>query len=413
MIRVMRAEYARSPIFMMWMGLLGVFLVVGLISGASVLLNGLGVTNLTDNVPWGLWITIDLSSIAMGAGAFSLSALVYIFRIERLRPIARIAVFTGLIGYTGAMLALFMDIGRPERFWHPTVYWNVHSVLWEITMCVLLYSSVLLFEFAPILFESKPMRRIFPSGPRIGHFIHRFAPIAAIIGLGLSMLHQSSLGATYGVLVARPIWFKPSLPVMFILSAVAAGTTVVLGITVLYENLIRQRQITRPVRNALGVFAGLMLAAYLYLTLWDYLATNYYSHLPARIESIELLNRFAPYGTSFWLVEVFLGALVPIIILLTPRLRRRDALVMLAAVLALTGVVVNRWNVTLSGLIVPMDWSPGAASVFSVNAYRPSWIEWGVGLGVVGYVLLAFTLGLRYLPIYADEHHEENPDTEI
>lgn len=410
MIRIIRTEYTRSPIFILWLGVLAVFLTVGVLSGIVVLFNGLGVTNLTDRVPWGLWITIDLSSIALGAGAFSLSALVYIFRIERLRPIARIAVFTGLVGYTSAMLALFMDIGRPERFWHPTVYWNIHSVLWEITMCVILYSSVLLFEFAPILFESKPMRRIFKHGPAIGHFLHRFAPIAAIIGLGLSMLHQSSLGATYGVLVARPIWFKPSLPVMFILSAVGTGTTVVLGVTVLYENLVRNRQIARPVRNALAMFAGLVLSAYLYLTLWDYLATNYYSHLPARIESIQLLNRFAPYGTTFWLVEVLLGALVPIVILLTPRLRRRDSFVLMAAVLALIGVIVNRWNVTLSGLIIPMDWSPGAADVFPVNAYRPGWFEWGVGLGVMGYALLAFTLGLRFLPIYQSEEHHETEE---
>jgi Ni/Fe-hydrogenase subunit HybB-like protein len=151
---------------------------VGAVSGVSVLLNGLSVTNLTNQVPWGLWITIDLSAIALGAGAFSLSTLAYIFRVKRFHAIARMAVFVGLVGYTSAMLALLMDIGRPDRFYHPLIYWNIHSVLWEITLCVVLYSTVLIVEFAPALLESKVFSRRFKWGPRLGHFLHGFTPVS-------------------------------------------------------------------------------------------------------------------------------------------------------------------------------------------------------------------------------------------
>lgn len=227
----------------------------------------------------------------------------------------------------------------------------MHSVLWEITICVMLYATVLLTEFALVVLESDFMKRLWPGGPRIGHFLHKFAPFAAVLGLGLSLLHQSSLGATYGVLVARPIWFKPSLPVMFVLSAVGSGTTTVPGITVLYENLTRKRQIPTRTRNVLAMFGGMMLPGYLYLNMWNYLATNYYSQL-----------------------------------------------------LVIVGIIVNRLNVTLSGLIVPLDWSPGVADVVPVNAYRPSWVEWGVASLVIGHhILMAFTLGLRYLPFFPHE----------
>lgn len=394
----------RTPsTFGLWITLLVVMLIIGGISAGVVLWNGLEVTNLTNEVPWGLWITIDLTAIALGAGAFSLSALAYLLRVENFQKIARIAVFVGLVGYTSAMLALAMDIGRPDRFWHPTVYWNIHSVLWEITMCVILYSTVLTVEFAPIVMESQWVSSRFPRAPQLGHFIHRFAPLAAILGLGLSLLHQSSLGATYGVLVARPIWFRPSLPVMFILSAVAAGVAFTLGLTVLYESIIGKRKISTRLRNQVALFGGLTMLGYLYLKLWDFLATSYYSHLPSRVEDIDLLNQVAPYGSSFWLVEILLGALVPAIILLTPRFRRQDVWVVLAALLAIAGIIVNRWNVTLSGLIVPLDWSPGVAEVFPVNSYRPNWIEWGVGIGVLGYALLALTIGLRFLPLFGAE----------
>jgi Ni/Fe-hydrogenase subunit HybB-like protein len=408
MMATLRREIKAAPIFSSWVLLLIAILGIGFISAGFVFYHGLEITSLTDHVPWGLWITIDLSAIALGAGAFSLSTIAYIFRVQSFEKIARIAVFVGLVGYTSAMLALVMDIGRPDRFWHPTVYWNIHSVLWEITMCVLLYSTVLIVEFAPIILESDIVSSRFKRGPQLGHFIHKLTPVVSVFGLGLSLLHQSSLGATYGVLVARPVWFKPSLPVMFITSAVAAGATFTLALTIIYENLVRERQISTRLRNQVAVFAGLMMLAYLYLKIWDFLATSYYSHLPSREESLSLLKRTTPYGSTFWWIEILLGALIPATILLTPRLRKQDMWIVAAMVLAVIGVIVNRWNVTLSGLIVPLDWSPGVADLFPVNTYQPSVVEWGVGFGVMAYALLMFTLGLRFLPLFSNHKNEDS-----
>jgi len=407
-IATLRRQVVAYPAFATWMLFLGVLLLIGLVSGAAVLWYGLDVTNLSNRVPWGLWITVDLSAIALGAGAFSLSTIVYIFRAKSFAPIARMAVFVGFVGYTSAMLALVMDIGRPDRFWHPMVFWNVHSVLWEVTMCVMLYSAVLIFELAPALLESKWVVQRFPRGPQIAHVMHRFTPVVSVVGLGLSLLHQSSLGATYGVLAARPLWFKPSLPVMFIISAVAAGSTFTLALTVFYENVIGKRQISSKLRSHIAMFAGLMTLAYLYLKLWDFLATFYYSHLPARVEANNLLESTTPYGTTFWWLEIVLGALIPAIILLTPSLRRQDLWVLLGGLLAIGGVIANRWNVTLSGLVVPMDWSPGAANLFAVQPYTPSLAEWGVAIGVLSYALTMFTLGLRFLPLFNHDTHGDH-----
>jgi molybdopterin-containing oxidoreductase family membrane subunit len=409
MITTFRRQASAHPVFIGWLAFIGVLLLIGVVSGATVFWYGLEVTNLTDNVPWGLWITVDLSAIALGAGAFSLSTIAYILRVKEFEKIARIAVFVGFVGYTSAMLALVMDIGRPDRFWHPVVFWNIHSVLWEITMCVIFYSTVLVFEMGPAVLESKliTQRLGFKRGPALAHLMHRFTPFVSIFGLGLSLLHQSSLGATYGVLVARPIWFKPSLPVMFILSAVAAGGTVTLALTIFYENVRHRRQISPMLRNQVAMFAGLMSLAYLYLKLWDFLATAYYSHLPSRVADQNLLESITPYGVTFWWLEIIVGALVPAIILMSPRLRRQDSFIVLAGLLAMIGIVANRWNVTLSGLIVPMDWSPGAAELFPAQQYTPALSEWGVAIGVVGYALLMVTLGLRYLPLFPKEDHSE------
>ncbi|HEX6384470.1 MAG TPA: NrfD/PsrC family molybdoenzyme membrane anchor subunit, partial [Anaerolineae bacterium] len=212
-----------TMLFSAWTGGLALLMAAGLVGAATVFIRGLVVTNLTNLVPWGLWIAIDLSSIALSAGAFLLSAAVYLLGLKRLQPVARTAVFIGLLGYSMALMTLLLDIGRPDRFWHALAFWNIHSPLWEVTMCVALYFSVLLLEVAPIFGQADWLRNRWPQiAGRLEH-VHKVAPVLAIAGLGLSMLHQSSLGATFGVLKARPIWYRPDMAVLFIVSAMAAG----------------------------------------------------------------------------------------------------------------------------------------------------------------------------------------------
>ena len=146
----------------LWLAFLALVLTSALVAGIMVFWKGLVITNLTDLVPWGLWITIDLSSIAVSAGAFSLCAGVYLFGLKRYAPIARTATFIGLIGYTMAMLAHVLDIGRPERFYKALMFWNTHSLMWEVTMCVMLYLTVLLFETMPIFASFEWLRNKYP-----------------------------------------------------------------------------------------------------------------------------------------------------------------------------------------------------------------------------------------------------------
>lgn len=396
--------------FLLWIGLLIVMLTIGAISGIHVLLNGLEVTNLSHELPWGLWITVDLSSIGLGAGAFTLSAAVYIFGLKRFESIARAAVLVGLLGYSSAMLALFIDIGRFDRFYHPLIYWNVHSVLWEITMCVVLYTTVLAIELLPVIVESTPLRRI-GILVKFSHFLHRLMPIVALFGMGLSLLHQSSLGATYGILTARPFWYSPSAPVLFILSAIAAGVSLTLFVTLLSSKLLHRELVPADVINNVARFVGFACLAYLYLKLWSWAATNYYSHVPEQQLGAEILAQNTPYNFTFWFGEVVFGALVPAIFMLWGRIRQNRNAIMLAAIMVIAGLVINRWNMTLSGFVIPLDWSPGVRDIFPINTYEPALVEWGVAIGIVAYSWFVFTLGVRFLNLYPGTGSHEHHDT--
>jgi menaquinone reductase, integral membrane subunit len=393
------SEKRRNQALFWWLLLLGACVIGGLVAAIQVMLNGLNVTGLSDQVPWGLWITHDLSAIALGAGAFTFSAAVYFFRIERLEPLARPAVFVGFLGYTSAMMALALDIGRPDRFWHPLVYWNVHSVLWEITWCVILYSTVLMLEFVPVLVES----RYFDGWTRLrrfSHGLHKLTPVFALFGMALSLLHQSSLGATYGVLSGRAIWFKPSMPIMFILSAIAGGMSLTLLATMLTGRLRGKRLISLEVQREVSRFIGYVLLGYLYIKLWDWAATTYYSYSPGIADALARLQATTPYTLTFWWWEIVLGGVIPAAILLYLPLRRNDRAVMVGLGLIVMAVVVNRWNVTLSGLVVPPEWSPGVIGNVVAVSYSPTTIEVMVSVGILAYALMGFTLGVKYLPIY-------------
>lgn len=77
-----------SPGLLAWFGLIGLLLLVGLLSAYQVFSKGLVITNMNNTVPWGLWITIDLSAIALGAGAFTLSAIVYLLGLNDLNRLS-------------------------------------------------------------------------------------------------------------------------------------------------------------------------------------------------------------------------------------------------------------------------------------------------------------------------------------
>jgi Ni/Fe-hydrogenase subunit HybB-like protein len=382
--------------FPLWVGLLLLLMAAGLTAGIIVLVQGLVVTNLTDLVPWGLWIGIDLSAIALSAGAFTLSAAVYLLGWKHLQPIARTAVFVGLLGYSMAMLCLFMDIGRPDRFWHAMAFWNIHSPLWEVTMCVMLYFTVLVLEVAPIFGDASWFKARWPKIADRLHHIHKFAPVLAVAGLTFSLLHQSSLGATYGVLKARPIWYKPSLAVLFIVSAVIGG----LALTVLSSKLAaifsERANVRDDILDKVSQAIGWMLLGYLYLRFWDTMGMEYTLE-PGRTEGLHILTSGA-LSFNFWVGELLLGILVPAVILVTGRLRQQPRLHLLALILTVGGLVAYRWDTNIVGQLVAFSYLPTQIEPL-YTTYTPSLIEVLVGLGVIAYGLLAFTLGVRYLRI--------------
>lgn len=411
----MRVGKKEVNIFPFWVALLIAGLAFGLVGAYEVFSKGLQVTGLSNQVPWGLWISIDLSAIALGGSAFTFGVIVYLLRIKRMEVIGKLAVLLGFLGYSTAGMVLLFDLGQPLRFWHPVVYWQPHSLLWEITMCVVLYLTVLLAELVPVVLEhpvftEHPWVTRFPFVGKlsnaaiwVSHKLHKFGPGLAIIGMTLSLLHQASLGATYSVLSGRGLWFNQSAPVQFVLSAMGGGTALLFFLSVVVFRIMRPGLVKDDVLYDVARIAGGIILLCIYIRLWDWAVTNYYSFdLEVSLQT-EMLNSISPYSTTFWIGQV-LFALIPGIILLLAKRVRNFRVLMGFSILPVVCTVLVRWNYNFSGLIASITYDPYTPTVI-LNTYVPTWQEWAVATLVISYWLLGFSLAAQYLPFYSKKEH--------
>jgi len=345
---------------------------------------GLGaVTHLSDAFPWGVWIGFDiLCGVGLAAGAFAIMATVHLFNIHRFEPIVRPAVLTGYLGYLFVVVALLYDLGQPWRIWHAMVSWNPHSVMYEVAWCVMLYTSVLTLEFAPIVLERFGLDRL----RRILRHVN--TPLV-VLGVLLSTLHQSSLGSLFLIVPSKlyPLWYSPMLPWLFYVSAVGAGLGMIIVESYLSGRAFGhelQIDLLEPLGRAMVVVLGVFGVL--------------------RIESIihegALGLVFQPtYEAHMFQAEFGLGVLLPIALLLFRRIRMSRAGLVAGGTLAVLGFIMHRLNVSVTAL----ERSSGVH-------YTPSWMEVTISVGLVAIGFAVFALAVRYLPVFHDHTtHEAAP----
>jgi len=371
----------RFPTFGFWRL---VFLILAGAGTAAVVLRfawGLGATtNLRDEFPWGLWIGFDvLCGVGLAAGGFALTAAVYVFNLRQFAPIIRPAVLTAFLGYVFVILALLIDVGQPHRIWHTLVMWNPRSVMFEVAWCVMLYTTVLALEFSPALFERLKMER-----PQriIGGLVR---PLV-IVGVILSTLHQSSLGALYLIVPDKlhPLWYSPLLPLFFFVSAIAAGLAMVIVESALCRRAFGhhlEMALLEPLSRAMVV----ALSVYGILRIQDLAQRGVLTSL-----------RRPGYEGYLFLLEMGLGVILPVALLLVPSVRSSQRGLVAGAYLTVLGFILNRLNVSITGM-------ERAAGV----TYFPSWVEIAVSLALVATGFALFGLAVRHLPVFS--HPWERP----
>src|SRR5450631_2031475 len=363
-----------------------VFLVImalGLYSTFVRYFYGLGaISNMTDQFPWGLWIGFDcLCGFMLAAGGFCMVGAVYLFNIERLHSVVRPAVLTAFLGYLLFIVGLLFDLGRPWYIWHQLIYMNPHSVMFEVGMCVMAYTTVLFFEFLPNVFER--FNLLTPI-----KWIKKIYPVLIVLGILLSTLHQSSLGSLYLIMPSKlhPFWYSPALPFFFFGSAVAVG----LAMTIFESTQSAKvfgRQLELPVLVTLG---GALLVA-----LWVNLLLRFEDFFHRGL----LREIFKPsYEAYFLWLELALTFAIPITMLSFKKVRVSPQLLYLASISTVLGFITNRLNIALIGF-----------ETYVGHHYVPKWTEFSITLMIVAIGFALFGVAVKYLPIFGEEEHAARP----
>jgi formate dehydrogenase iron-sulfur subunit len=377
-----------------------------------------GSTHLSDTFPWGLWIVFDLVWIAVAAGAFAMAGIIYVFQRKDLYALGRTAVLMGLLSYSFVSVTLLADLGLPWHFYQLGLQAPEHSAMFEVSWCVGLYVTILAFEFLPVPLEHFGLTRALAAWRRWSGayvalamtlfvymlsrnplyaaatavifgvvaflFRQRDEPILlAIAAVTLSTMHQSSLGSLYllmpNMLAAQ--WWSPVMPIAFFLSSIVAGTALVVLIAMWIG-----RAWNRP-------YPQRQLASVGQVTFWAMVV-----YLGFRLGDLALRGQLAGafsgrLGLAF-AVEIILGGIVPLLLLSRAALRARPGLLLVASALAVLGVVYNRTNVVLFA----MDFR-GRMPWVAAERYAPSFVEWGISIGLIAATIFLFGLGARWVPV--------------
>jgi Ni/Fe-hydrogenase subunit HybB-like protein len=360
-----------------WKGVLFLLLATGGAILAMRFSHGLAaVTNLSDRFPWGLWIGFDvLCGVGLAAGGFTITTAVYVFNVKRFKPIVRPTILTAFLGYLLVIVALLFDLGRPWNLWRPIVFWNPHSVMFEVAWCVTLYTTVLFLEFSSLIFEKLGWHKALVAQQAVT------VPLVIAGGL-LSTLHQSSLGSLYLITPQKlhVLWYTPLLPVMFFLSAIAVGLAMVI-----VESRLSSRAFGNRLEMGLVSEVGRVLAAALFV------------YGVARIYDLahrHVLGRSfdASREAFFFRLEFLGGVLLPMIFLALPAVRANCRTLYAAALLVVMGFVTNRLNVSITGFEAAQG-----------GHYVPAWSELVITLMLVAIGFAAFGLAVRHLNVYPEE----------
>ena len=375
---------------------------------------GLGaVTNMSDGYPWGLWITYDVATgTAIACGGYAVAILVYIRNQMHYHPLIRSCVLTSMFGYGLAGFSVMVDLGRPwnsYNFFVPSK-WQFNSVMFEVALCVMAYSTVLIIEFLPAILAGLETT----GWRRLRAFLDWIQPHAAldkerlitnidwvrrtagwlrprldktliffiVLGITLPTMHQSSLGSMLLIAATKlhPLWHTGFLPLLFLINCIYIGYAIAI-----LESVLASYAFGRPyeVRELSGLAGFVRWVAGIWLTVVvGDLAWRGQIGAALRLD----------FYSGFFLAEFLLIGLGSFI-LFSSRRRRSARWLFISAALLVLGGGLYRFNVYLIGF------DPGAGW-----RYFPSLAEIMITVGIVALELLGYQLLVKLVPVLPKLH---------
>jgi len=343
---------------------------------------GLGsVTNLSQETAWGLWLGFDVvTGVALAGGAYVITFVVYVMRVEKYHSIVRVTVLNGLLAYAFYAGALLLDIGRPWHAFNPYIgnSFGFSSVLFLICWHFLLYMVAEFIEFSPVVTE-------WLHWEKATRILKRLTLTTVILGITLSLLHQSGLGGLF--LMAKPkihpLWWSEFLPILFFVSSIYAGLAMIIFEGTVSHKVFKDLIDPKSHHSFDDIIFGLAKGAAIGMFVYYFLKALLFIH----DKQWSLIDD----GWGYWyLLEVLGFVLVPGFMFAFGHKNRSLNTIKVASIMALLGIVLNRLNVS----IISFNW-------YSESHYYPSWQEIVVTLTVIFTEIWVFRWVVTRMPVFS------------
>jgi len=360
-------------------------ILTGLIILVYRFIHGLGsVTNLSQDTPWGLWMGFDvITGVALAGGAYVITFVVYVLKVEKYHSIVRATVLNGFLAYCFYGGALLIDLGRPWNAPNPYIgnSFGFSSVLFLICWHFLLYMVAEFIEFSPVIAEWLNLEKA-------RKFLAKMTLVTVVLGITLSILHQAGLGALF--LMAKPkvhpLWWSSFIPILFFVSSIYAGLSMIIVEGTISHGVFKKLIEPNSHHTFDEIIFGLGKGAAIVMFVYYFFKALLFIH----DKQWTMINDAWGY---WYLVEVIGFVLVPSLMFAFGFKHRSLNIIKIAAVMALLGILLNRLNVS----VISFNW-------YSESHYYPSWQEFMVTLMVIFSELWVFRWVVTRLPVLNPKH---------
>lgn len=360
-------------------------------------------------VAWGLYIVFAVYFAGVAFAGITLAALVRFFDIERLKPIVRLAGLLSVGAVILGAISIMVDLGRPvEGITNLFLYARPQSPFFGTFTLVIAG-----YFFASVTFlylESRKDAATLAKQPGRLQWFHRLwaagygdtpaeqarrRRVSKWLSLGiifLTVIATSTLGFVFGLQVGRPGWYSALQAPTFVVLAGISGLGNLIVLAALVRRVFhKENALNMEVFKLLGKFMLVLVVILLYFLFVDLLTATY----AATPEEVAITNAllYGEYAGLYWLSIATI--VVPLLLLVGMYLAGRWSIWWLA----ISGVLVNVSAILKRYLIVVPSQTHGALLPYEVGAYVPTWVEYGVILGLLALGALLFGLFAKFFPV--------------
>lgn len=349
---------------------------------------GLGITGMSRDVSWGLYISQFTFLVGVAASAVMVAIPFYLHNYKKFGRIVILGEFLAVSSVIMCMLFIVVDMGQPTRVMNVILHPTPHSMMfWD--MCVLCGYLIINFVIGWTTLGAE--KKGFPPPAWVKPIIYLSIPWAVSIHTVTAFL--------YAGLPGRHLWLTAIMAARFLSSAFAAGP----AILILLCLIIRKVSAFDAGKEAIQALAKIVTYAMIANVFFYFLEifTAFYSNIPEAMHPLLYLffglEGYSKLVPLMWIAAVL--AFVGIILLVIPKTRKNESILPLALISVIVAAWIDKGFGLVMGGFVPNPMG-------HITEYTPTPTELMITFGV--YAIGLLLVSIFYKIVIAVR--EDNPD---